>query len=80
MALETELDTYHAKLPDLKQHEGKFVLIHGNQVVDFFSSYEDAIKSGYQQFALEPFLVKKIASIEPIFHFTRFILPSRKAS
>jgi hypothetical protein len=80
MALETELATYHAKLPDLKQHEGKFVLVHGNQVVDFFSTYDDAIKSGYQQFALEPFLVKKIAMVEPIFYFSRHILPSRKAS
>jgi hypothetical protein len=80
MALETELTTYHARLPDLKQHEGKFVLIHGDRVVDFFSTYEDAIKSGYQQFGLEPFLVKKIATVEPIFCFTRNILPSRKAS
>jgi len=80
MALETELATYHTKLPELKQHEGKFVLIHGDQIIDFFSTYEDAIKSGYQRFDLEPFLVKKIATVEPIFHFTRHILPSRKAS
>jgi len=80
MALETELATYHSKLPELKQHEGKFVLIKGDQVVDFFSTYEDAIKGGYQKFGLEPFLVKKVAEVEPIFFFTRHILPGRRAS
>ena len=80
MALETELATYQAKLPQLKEHEGKFVLIHGDQVADFFSTYEDAIKAGYQKFGLDPFLVKRVASVEPIFFFTRHILPSRKVS
>jgi hypothetical protein len=56
------------------------VLIHGDQIADFFSTYEDAIKSGYQKFGLEPFLVKRVAAVEPIFFFTRHILPSRKAS
>jgi len=80
MALETELATYNAKLLELKQHEGKFVLIHGEQIADFFSTYEDAIKGGYQKFGLEPFLVKKVAEVEPVFFFTRNILPARKAS
>jgi hypothetical protein len=42
MALETELATYKAKLPEWRAHEGKFVLIHGGDVVnarvrEFFS-------------------------------------------
>jgi len=80
MALEKELATYQAKLPELKRHEGKFVLINGDTVVDFFSTYEDAIKAGYQNFELEPFLVKQIHTIEPILCFTRRIIPARKAS
>jgi hypothetical protein len=80
VALETELATYEAKLPELKRHEGKFVLIHGDEVVDFFSTYEDAIKAGYQKFGLESFLVKKVAVTEPIFFFTRHILPGRRIS
>ncbi len=79
MALEKELATYRAKLPEFKQHEGKYVLIHGDQIADFFSTYEDAIKAGYQQFGLEQFLVKKIAVSEPIFCFTRPILPARRS-
>jgi len=77
MALEKELATYRAKLPELKQHEGKFVLIHGEQVIDTFTSYEDALKAGYKQFNLEPFLVKQIQTVEPVFYFTRAINPVR---
>jgi hypothetical protein len=75
MALEIELETYRAKLPELTQHEGKFVLVHGNEIVDFFTAYEDAIKAGYQKFKLEPFLVKQINAIESIHWFTRPMIP-----
>jgi len=80
MALEKELETYKAKLPELKEHEGKFVLIHGDQVVDFFAAYEDAIKAGYQQFKLDPFLVRQINAVEQVLHVTRPVMPFRKAS
>jgi hypothetical protein len=71
MALEKEIATYQAKLPELTQHQGKFVLIHGDQIIDTFSTYDDALKEGYKRFQLEPFLVKQILSVEPIFCFTR---------
>lgn len=77
MALEKELATYQAKLPELKQHEGKYVLICGDEVVDTFMSYEDALKEGYKKFGLKQFLVKQILSIEPVFYFTRPIRPVR---
>ncbi len=64
MALEKELETYKSKLPEFKDSEGKFVLIRGDQVIDIYTSYEDAIKEGYQKFKLEPFLVKQIQAIE----------------
>jgi len=75
MALEKELATYHAKLADLKEHQGKFVLIHDGEIVDFFTAYDDAIKAGYQKFQLEPFLVKRISAVEAVQHVTRNILP-----
>jgi hypothetical protein len=68
MALEQELETYQKKLPELLANEGKFVLIHGESVIDTFGTYEDAIKEGYAKFQLSPFLVKRIQSIEQ-FHF-----------
>ena len=75
MALEKELETYKAKLPELKQHEGKFVLIHGDEIVDTYTSYEDAIKEGYKRYKLEPFLVKQIHSIQQVHFISRFIKP-----
>jgi hypothetical protein len=75
MALETELATYNAKLPELKGHEGMYVLIQGDKVVDFYTAYEDAIKAGYEKFQLRPFLVKRISAIETVQHVTRSVLP-----
>jgi len=79
MALEKELATYKAKLSELTQHEGKFVLVHDDRIVDFFSTYEDAIKAGYQNFKLEPFLVKQVLTTEPVFFITRNIVPQKRA-
>lgn len=80
MALEKELATYRAKLPELKAHEGKFALIRGEEIVDFFSTYEDAVKAGYQRFKLEQFLVKRVLSTEPVLFITRNIVPIRVAT
>jgi hypothetical protein len=67
MALERELETYRNKLPELKgENEGRFVLIKGDQVIDVFSSYDDALKAGYTAFGLEPFLVKRIEAIPEV--------------
>lgn len=75
MALDNELDTYRTKLADWTEHEGKFVLIHGTDVVDFYSSYEDAIKVGYATFGLEPFLVKPVNRMEPVQFVSRLSAP-----
>ncbi|HZF12840.1 MAG TPA: hypothetical protein VFE33_28970 [Thermoanaerobaculia bacterium] len=76
MALEQELETYRNHLQTLKaEHEGKYVLIHGDQVVDVFSSYDDAIKAGYSKFGLNPFLVKQIHAIEQAQFVSRFVDP-----
>jgi hypothetical protein len=75
MALERELATYKSRLPELKDSEGKFVLIHGDQVVDVYTSYEDAIKEGYAKFKLEPFLVIQIHSVEQVQFVSRFVDP-----
>lgn len=73
MALEQELETYKKKLPELATQEGKFVLIHGNEVVDVYGTYEDAIKEGYGKFSLEPFLVKQIHVIEQLQFISRYV-------
>jgi hypothetical protein len=80
MALEKELAAYHAKLPEWKGNEGKFVLIHGTDVVDMFASYEDAIKEGYARFKLEPFLVKQVQTVEQVQCVTRLLAPNLPAA
>lgn len=75
MALELELETYKSKFPELKENEGKFVLIHGADVVDLYGTYEDAIKEGYAKFKLEPFLVKRIQSVEQVQFISRMLDP-----
>ena len=62
--LQRELDTYAKSVNDWPEHTGKFVLIKGDDVVGFYSTYEDAITEGYRRFQLTPFLVKQVSMIE----------------
>jgi hypothetical protein len=71
--LETELKTFkanHARL--LGEHRDKFVLIKGDDVIDVFSSIDDALKRGYDLFEGEPFLVKQVLEVEVTYNFTSF--------
>lgn len=81
MALEKELAAFERKLPELKaEHPGEFVLIRGDDIVDFFTSYDDAIKAGYLKFGLEPFLVKQVQAMEQIHFISRLIDPCTVSS
>lgn len=73
MALERELQTYKRKLAELAPQEGRYVLIHEDEVVGVYTSYEDALKEGYDKFGLTPFLVKKIQAVEQVQYVTRYI-------
>lgn len=73
MPLEKELETYKRELPNLLSEDGKFVLIHEDEVVGTFTSYQDAINEGYGKFGLKPFLVKQIAAVEKVQYITRMI-------
>lgn len=64
----------------MKEQEGKYVLVHGQEIVDFFRTYEDAIKSGDQRSKLEPFLVKQVHAIEPVFFASRHAAPASISS
>jgi hypothetical protein len=80
MPLEKELEAYRKKLPELKDSEGKFALVRGDKVVDVFNTYEDALKSGYQKFGLEPFMVKQISAIEQVHFISRFVDPCARVT
>ena len=77
MALEQEMKTYQRELPSLLQHEGKFALIHEDEVAGPYDTYEDALKAGYEKYDLRPFLVKRIQAIEQVQYFTRDFVPCR---
>lgn len=63
MALGKELDAYHKFLEDkgrANEYSGQYILIQGEEVFGFYSSFEGALQMGYQKFGLEPFLVKQV--------------------
>lgn len=76
MALEQELATYEGLKASLAIHEGKYALIHKDELLGMFDSQGDALNAGYQKLGLEPFLVKKIAAVESLGYFTRNVFPA----
>lgn len=77
--LATEIKTYNSRLPDLLAHQGKFVLIKGEQIVSIFDSYQDALQAGYDKYGLESFLVKAISPAEQVSFFTRNVVAQCQA-
>jgi hypothetical protein len=71
MALEKELETYNAHRDELLQDEGKFVVIHGEQIAGTWETYEDALKAAYAEFGLGGFMVKQIFAVEPVHYVAR---------
>jgi len=73
--LATELKTYAEKLETLLgTHEGKFVIIRGDQMLGTFDSQLDAIAGGYRQLGNVPFLVKQVVKIETPLNFVSNLL------
>lgn len=65
LILDAELKTFQCNRDQLlATGEGKFVLIHGEEVVGIYESKMDAISQGYQKFGNAPFLVKQILKVE----------------
>lgn len=79
MALEAELATYRNNVENWSDHMGEHVLIRGDEVAGFFSSYGDAVKAGYKTFGLEPFLVKRVSVVEQV-HFIPPLMRSPDAA
>ena len=65
--LETELAFYETiKEELLRHHEGKFVLIIGNEQLGVFEKSEDAYERGIELRGNVPMLIKRIEKNEPI--------------
>jgi hypothetical protein len=75
--LEKELTVYREKQAELvNEASGKFVVICGDEVSAPWETYSDALQSGYQQFGLRPFLVKKIEEVEQVHYLGQVLGPS----
>ncbi|HUY58273.1 MAG TPA: hypothetical protein VMV16_01060 [Solirubrobacteraceae bacterium] len=75
MALEPEnnyFDTHRAEL--LKQHRNEFVLIHGDDVIGAYATFDAAYTAGVQALGIEPFLVRQVLDREPPAQFPALML------
>ncbi|HTQ41000.1 MAG TPA: hypothetical protein VMJ32_18440 [Pirellulales bacterium] len=72
--LKTELETYENNRQKLMVNGvGRYVLIQGSSILGIWSSYEDALKAGYEKCGVDgKFLVKQIQGpVDGIQFFTR---------
>jgi len=78
-ALELEMKTYEKSKADLvKKHEGKYVLIKGEEVIEVFESQRDAFQEGNSRFSRKPFLVKQVLKDEEPFDFEKSVEEGNK--
>ena len=51
-----------------KTHLNEFVLIKGEVVVDFFVSYEQALRAGLARFGNVPFFIEEVTEKEKVYY------------
>lgn len=63
-------DTYRREVAQMiaDGHEGKYVLIHGRDILGYFDSNEEALSEGYRRFLVkkEAFLVHQVQTYEKL--------------
>jgi hypothetical protein len=65
--LDREQAVYETNLPRwISDHEGKHVLIKGDQVVGFYEYRDEALDAGYTRFGVGPLFVKQVSPAEPV--------------
>ena len=65
----TELTTYRDHLDHmLANHQGKFVVIKGKEVVGYYRKRSEAITAGYQRYGRSPVLIKQVVEKSLIHH------------
>ena len=73
--LQEELQTYERERSRLLgEAEGKFVLIHGSEILGPYESEMDAVSEGYRRFGNVPFLVKRVVQVEEVEHLISGLL------
>jgi len=73
-----ELLVYERCLPSMiQEHDGEFVVIKGDRMEHFSSTYEEALTWAYEAFGLQNFFVKRVSAQGAVVHHTRDIGPCR---
>lgn len=69
-----EWNTYRREVGRLlaEGREGQFVLIKGDQILDFFDTWEAADAEGYRRFLLSGFVIQPIRTYEPLLRIRSF--------
>lgn len=67
MVLDREIQTYEQHKEELLAHEGKYVVIHGEDVAGVYETLEEALTAGDERFGPEPFLAQMIERDEKVF-------------
>ena len=72
-AARTEVDRNYEEfrkiLPDLlKKAPGKYVVMHGGEVVEFFDTFGDAVRHGQSKFGKDKFSVQEVTSRSVSYH------------
>jgi hypothetical protein len=57
--------TYQARLPELLERAGDYVVIRGEEVAGICETFEAAMWMGHALYGLDGFMVKKITAVEP---------------
>ena len=72
--LDEEMATYRDRRHALlKEHEGKFVLIKGSNVLGVFSDRSAALREGYSRLGIVPFLVRQVAASDPVVYLPNVV-------
>lgn len=74
-----ELVAYEAALSRvLPMHDGEYVVIKGDRLLEFFKRYDEALEWAYTNLGLDAFFVKRVESAElSTVHYTRDLGPCR---
>jgi hypothetical protein len=75
MELQQELDYFMSIKEDLlKHHKGKFALIKGMELVNTFTTWEEAFNAGIERFGNVSFLIKPIQEEDEKVQFPAFVV------
>jgi len=62
MALEREREYYESLKEDLlRHHEGQFAVIHADQLLGTYTTFDEALAAGVRAYGTQPFLIQEVA-------------------